>query len=113
MAQLSVPDTVELLVWEGCPSHEEALELVRAVLREIGRGEVRVQVHQVDTHEQAVAERFVGSPTIRVGGEELIPSGDGEPYGLTCRVYRLRDGRFSPTPDPTDLKEALATRLVP
>ena len=32
---------------------------------------------------------------------------DDEPAGLTCRVYRLRDGRFSPTPDPADVREAL------
>ena len=26
---------------------------------------------------------------------------------LTCRVYRLRDGRYSPTPDPDDVRDAL------
>ena len=30
-----------------------------------------------------------------------------EPTGLTCRVYRRRDGRISPTPDPADLRDAL------
>jgi hypothetical protein len=29
---------------------------------------------------------------------------------LTCRVYRLRDGRFSPTPDPDDVRDALRER---
>lgn len=49
---------------------------------------------------------FVGSPTVRVDGRDVQPPGD-EPVGLTCRVYRLRDGRISPTPDPADLAEAL------
>ena len=31
----------------------------------------------------------------------------GAAVGLTCRVYRLRDGRVSPTPDPADVREAL------
>jgi hypothetical protein len=26
---------------------------------------------------------------------------------LGCRIYRRRDGRISPTPDPDDLREAL------
>ena len=33
---------------------------------------------------------------------------DAEAAGLNCRVYRRRDGRISPTPDPLDLREALA-----
>ena len=34
----------------------------------------------------------------------------GEPVGLTCRVYRLRDGRVSPLPDPEDIRDALRRR---
>ena len=49
----------------------------------------------------------MGSPTIRIDGEDLFPPGE-EPAGLTCRIYRLRDGRVSPLPDPADLREALA-----
>ena len=41
---------------------------------------------------EAERERFVGSPTIRIDGVEVAPE-PGEPAGLTCRVYRLRDGR--------------------
>jgi hypothetical protein len=41
-----------------------------------------------------------------------VPPPAGEPTGLTCRVYRRRDGRYSPTPDPADLREALR-RLLP
>jgi len=104
---------VELLVWDGCPSHQRAMELLRSALRELGRDDVEVRVRWVETDEQAAAERFTGSPTVRVGGVELLPAGAGEPYGLSCRVYRLRDGRFSPTPDPEDLREALAAHLRP
>jgi hypothetical protein len=56
----------------------------------------------------ADAERaeFVGSPTIRVDGLDVQPPGD-EPVGLTCRVYRLRDGRISALPDRADVRDAL------
>jgi hypothetical protein len=48
----------------------------------------------------------VGSPTILIDGADPL-SAPGEPTGLSCRVYRRRDGRVSPTPDPDDLRAAL------
>ena len=93
---------VELLFWEGCPSHPEALAQLRAILGE----EFSVSVREIVDEAQAVAEGFPGSPTIRVDGEDLFPIDD--PPGLSCRIYRLADGRFSPTPDPGELRAALA-----
>ena len=93
---------VALLFWDGCPSHPEALAQLRAALGD----EVPITVREIETEEQAAAEDFPGSPTIRVDGEDLFPSDD--PPSLSCRVYRLADGRFSPTPDPGLLREALA-----
>ena len=98
---------VELLFWEGCPSHPAALADLRAAL---GDG-VAVRVREVETEEQAVAEGFPGSPTIRVDGADVQPPRDREPPGLTCRVYRLRDGRVSPKPDPDDLRDALRAAM--
>jgi hypothetical protein len=98
--------TVELLWWEGCPSYERALADLRAALEEEGL-DPGVQLRHVDSDEQAERERFPGSPTIRIDGEDVVPPGEGDPVGLTCRVYRLRDGRSSPTPDPADLREAI------
>ena len=63
---------------------------------------------EVETETTAEREEFVGSPTIRVDGRDIQPPDDAEPIGLSCRVYRLRDGRISPLPDPDDIKEALA-----
>lgn len=98
---------VELLWCEGCPSAERALDELRAALVDVGLGETRVQVRQVMTDAQAREEGFVGSPTIRVAGADVVAAADDECAALTCRVYRRRDGRFSPTPDPEDLREAL------
>ena len=98
---------VELLWWEGCPSHPAALEQLREVLREEGADPDAVELREVKTDEQAREERFFGSPTIRIDGVDVVPPGDGDPVGLTCRVYRLRDGRSSPTPDPADLRDAV------
>jgi hypothetical protein len=98
--------TVELLWWDGCPSHPEALAELERILREEGV-ESDVELIEVRSDEQARRERFFGSPTIRINGEDVIPPGDGEPYSLTCRVYRTRDGRISPIPDVEDVREAV------
>jgi hypothetical protein len=97
---------VELLWWEGCPSHPEALEDLERVLSEEGV-DAEVDLVEVESDDQAHRERFPGSPTIRLDGEDAIAPPEGEPFSLTCRVYRLRDGRISPTPDPEDLRDAV------
>jgi hypothetical protein len=98
---------VELLWWEGCPSTPEAMEDLKRVLRDEGLDPEAVELVEVESDEQAERERFPGSPTIRIDGEDAVPPSDADPVGLTCRVYRLRDGRPSPTPDPADLRAAV------
>ena len=102
---------VELLYWSGCPSHPRALADLRAAMGELGLDPESVQLREVFSEEQAGAEAFVGSPTIRVDGRDIQPPPRDEPTGLTCRIYRRRDGRVSPTPDPLDLREALAAAI--
>ena len=97
---------VELLWWEGCPSWAQALANLREELEALGLDPKAVEVREVGTDEDAEREGFVGSPTIRVDGRDVQPPND-EPVGLTCRVYRLRDGRTSPLPDRADLRETL------
>ena len=97
---------VELLFWEGCPSHPEALDQLRRILRDEGVG-TAVELVEVTSDEQAQRERFPGSPTIRIDGKDVIPPGDGEPFSLTCRVYQTRDGRVSAVPDPEDVRAAV------
>lgn len=72
----------------------------------LGLDSAAIEVREVDTDASAEREAFVGSPTIRVDGRDIQPPGD-EAVGLTCRLYRLRDGRISPLPDPADLRDAL------
>jgi hypothetical protein len=98
--------TVELLYWEGCPSHPEALDQLRRVLDEEGVA-ASVRLLEIASDEQARAERFPGSPTVRIDGEDVIRPPEGEPFSLTCRVYRTRDGRVSPVPDPEDVRAAV------
>ncbi|HEX2429005.1 MAG TPA: hypothetical protein VHI53_13835 [Gaiellaceae bacterium] len=97
---------IEMLFWEGCPSHPEALELLRDVLRERGI-EDPIELREVFTLEDAVEHGFPGSPTIRIDGRDVDPAGATDPPALTCRVYRLPDGRPSPVPSRQQLEEAV------
>jgi hypothetical protein len=98
---------VELLWWRGCPSWERAGEIVREQMREVGLDPEALEVTEIETDQDAQRTDFPGSPTIRIDGADFQPPGPEEPRGLTCRVYRLRDGRASPLPDAQDLREAL------
>ncbi len=104
--------SVELLYWDGCPSYREALADLQAALDELGRSELEITLTEIVTEQQAVERAFTGSPTLRIGGVDLLAPAAVEPTAFTCRVYRRRDGRYSGTPDPADLREALR-RLMP
>jgi hypothetical protein len=103
---------LKLLWWRGCPSWRDALELVRGIADEMGLDERAVLVEEIETDAEAEREGFVGSPTILVNGRDVQPPAEPEPPGLTCRVYRLRDGRVSPLPDPDDVRNAIRAALV-
>ncbi len=74
---------------------------------EVGLDPDSIEAVEIGTDFDAERTDFPGSPTIRIDGADFQPLAAGAPRGLTCRVYRLRDGRASPLPDPQDLREAL------
>lgn len=101
---------IEFFFFAGCPSHGPALERLNGVLDSLAlpRG---VVVREVTTEEQARELGFIGSPTIRVDGEDIDPPGlEGEPPGLSCRIYRLEDGRISPLPSESMIRRAIMER---
>jgi hypothetical protein len=103
---------VELLWWEGCPSTERALRELREALRDEGLADTPVALREIASVQDARAAGFPGSPTILIDGVDAVPVPGEEPGGLTCRIYRRRDGRISPTPDPADVREALRLALA-
>ena len=98
---------VELLWWSGCPSHGKARVLLEEAMTELGLDPASIESLRVVTREEAARERFVGSPTIRVNGVDIIPPEDGASPALTCRLYFRGDGRPSPLPDPARIRDAL------
>ena len=103
---MSAP-VVEVLTFEGCPHAEPALELVKRVLADSGVGATvrRVDVPDADA---AAAQRFLGSPTIRVNGRDIEPGvAERDQYVLSCRIYRPDSG-ITGAPDEQWLREALS-----
>jgi hypothetical protein len=86
--------------------------MLREAMQAAGLDPDSIEVREVNTEKSAEREEFTGSPTIRVDGRDVQPPVEGEPTGLACRVYRRRDGRTSPLPDPEDLRDALRAAAV-
>lgn len=97
---------IELLYWEGCPSHPEAKALLEQVLTEFGRDD-QILMTEVKNDEEAERLRFPGSPTIRVDGRDIDAAGANGHPSLTCRIYHFPDGRVSPVPSREQMEAAL------
>jgi hypothetical protein len=98
---------LELLWWEGCPSTDRALAELREALSDVGLDQAEVRLSEIETDDQAGEVGFRGSPTILIDGVDIAGASPDDHVGLGCRVYRRRDGRISPIPDPEDLRDAL------
>ena len=96
--------TIELLYFDDCPSWKTANVILRSVLEDI-EIDMSISLQRVETQEEAVQYRFVGSPSIRINGEDLFPTVQ-ENFALGCRVYPTPEG-FSGWPTKSMLKEAL------
>jgi hypothetical protein len=90
---------VELLYFDGCPSQAELLPRLRELLASQGIDE-GVELRRIETQEEAERERFLGSPTVRVDGEDVDPTAkDRQGFGLECRLYRTEAGLARTPPD--------------
>lgn len=107
-SKVQTPDrsiTVELLYFDGCPNYRAYLPRLRRLLPETAR----LILRNVATDEAAQQARFLGSPTVRVGGQDVEPAAEARAeYGLQCRLYRTSDGWSGCPPDEWVLVAARA-----
>jgi len=97
---------VEILYFDGCPNHHPAIALVERISRELG---IEPNVQLIHVHDQRDAQRlrFLGSPTIRIGGVDVDPqTEERNDYALSCRIFRTDSG-FSGQPDEQWVRDAL------
>ncbi len=97
---------VEILYFEGCPNHHPAIALVERVSRELGL-DPNLRLVNVPDQEAAQRLRFLGSPTVRVGGRDVDPrTEERDDYALSCRLFKTRAG-ISGQPEEQWVREAL------
>lgn len=98
--------TVEMLYFDGCPSHEALLPRLEAMLKDEGVA-APVELCRVESAEAAERARFLGSPTVRINGADVDPSApERADFGLKCRLYDVC-GSYSPTPPDEWIRAAL------
>ena len=82
---------VELFWIDECPSYQRTKELLEQVLRDENIA-AAIEMIQVRDNADAVAKKFLGSPTIRLNGVDLFAQPDQHEFALQCRVYRTPQG---------------------
>jgi hypothetical protein len=83
---------IEILVFDGCPNARAAEELVRRTVDELAI-DANVVILNVEDDHDAVAKRFLGSPSIRINGKDIeIEENAATQYSMRCRVYRIETG---------------------
>lgn len=103
---------VEYFYFPDCLSHAEGLTRLKKVLAEKGLNP-EIEITCVTSDEQAQELDFIGSPTILIDGRDVDPQGrKGQSHALTCRVYRLEDGRYSPLPSEQMIRKALERAIA-
>ena len=78
---------VEILYLSGCPNYPPAVSRTRDALHQEGvtADLIEIAVNDADT---AVAVGFLGSPTIRIDGQDVeLSARSAQTFGLTCRTY--------------------------
>lgn len=78
---------IEILTVEGCPHADATCELVRRAVS-LEQAEAAVDLIDVPSAQAAQHLRFLGSPSVRVNGEDAEPAARWRTeYGLMCRSY--------------------------
>ena len=98
---------IEVLVFEGCPHAEAALELARAVSDRLA-AEAEIRRVEVDSDAAAAQWPFFGSPTILVDSVD-VAGRRGPSTGMTCRIYEDGGG----LPPEWTVEAALLRALEP
>ena len=98
--------TIELLYFDGCPNHEALLPRLREIVA-ASDVSAEVDLRRISDDDAAQHERFLGSPTVRIDGDDVEPGAElRTDFGMKCRLYRTASG-LSGQPDEQWIRAAL------
>jgi hypothetical protein len=97
---------IEILYFAGCPSFQPTLLLLQQVMDEEG---ITASVQMINVESEAAAKnhRFLGSPSLRVNGEDIEPEArTATDFGMKCRIYD-NEGAPGGVPSKSIIQQAL------
>uniref|UniRef100_A0A7V6CDT0 DUF2703 domain-containing protein n=1 Tax=Thermodesulfobacterium geofontis TaxID=1295609 RepID=A0A7V6CDT0_9BACT len=100
---------IRFLYFKGCPHTEPALNLLKEVLKEKGIKE-EIEIIEVNSEEDAIKYRFLGSPTIQINGLDIEKERRNDFPTFGCRIYKTKDG-YSGIP-PKELIEKAIDEVI-
>ena len=106
---------IELLHFDGCPGYAELRERLPRLLERAGV-DAEIEERRIDSEGTARRERFLGSPTLRIDGLDVVSSvADSDAYALRCRLYSSGGVLERTPPDEWIIKSlrAAANRQMP
>jgi len=81
---------IQLFYFDGCPSWQNALKNLRAVLNEKDM-DIAVNLMKVRSDKEAMDTKFLGSPSFQINGHDFWPE-ERQSYWMNCRVYITPEG---------------------
>ena len=102
---------IKLLYFDGCPAYQTALKNLEEVIKEKGL-DVGVEMIRIESDEQALKNRFLGSPTIRINGVDIEPGAQKiDEFSIRCRLY-LEDDEVKEWPGKKLIRQAIDVALL-
>ncbi len=92
---------LEVLHVPDCPNLTPMLQRLAAA------SDLPVTTRQIETEADAAEFGMAGSPTLLIDGADPFASGDTCGCGVSCRLYRDRDGQIVPAPSVEQLRAAI------
>lgn len=90
---------IELLYFDGCPTHEPFLSHLLQLLHDQGFAP-DVHLVNVNTEVEAAHHHFLGSPSLRINGHDVDPNAHRRNlFAVQCRLYPTPGGLAKTPPD--------------
>jgi hypothetical protein len=78
---------IELLYFDGCTAYQTALKHLEEVIQE-KKLDAQVEMVKIENDGQAGEKRFLGSPSIRINGQDIEPGAQQiREFSMRCRLY--------------------------
>lgn len=104
---------IELFAFDGCPNVRPTIALLKEAMR-LEAVDAAIHIIDVDGSESAEHLRFLGSPSVRIDGEDVeLAAMERTAFGMMCRTYDPDNGGAgTPSVDMirTALRRAALTR---